>query len=212
MFKFGRQNEGVYVIAGLGNPGGEYENTRHNVGFRAVDDIARRFDVEIVKSKFGGKTADIRHAGKRIVLVKPQTYMNNSGDCVARVAGFYKLESERLIVIYDDIDIPVGTLRIRPIGGSGTHNGMRSIVDALGSGRFPRVRIGVGKPPDYFDLKDYVLTAFSVEEKPVAAQAVTAAAKAALDIVEFGIEKSMNLNNIYRKNSVKKEEDDDEVE
>ncbi|MCL2163716.1 MAG: aminoacyl-tRNA hydrolase [Oscillospiraceae bacterium] len=183
------------MIAGLGNPGKRYENTRHNVGFCAVDCISRRFNVAFKKVRFDGDITEIMHQGKKIILVKPLTYMNNSGDCIRKVTRFYKLSLECLVIIYDDIDIPVGTLRIRQSGGAGTHNGMRSVIDELGDEGFPRIRIGIGKPPDYFDLKDYVLTGFSDHEKLEAERMISEAAIAAIDIVEFGAEKSMNLHN-----------------
>ena len=195
MFGFGNRGESTFVIAGLGNPGNEYKNTRHNVGYKTVDTIASRFDTSFKKSRFNADTADIKLPDKRILLVKPLTYMNNSGDCIWRVVSFYKLKPERLIIVYDDIDLSVGTLRIRQFGGPGTHNGMRSIVEALGNDRFPRIRIGVGKPPESFDLKNYVLSGFKDQEIPVIEETITAAAKAAVDIIEFGVEKSMNLNN-----------------
>ena len=192
---FRNRNENTYAICGLGNPGKEYENTRHNIGYRVVDDIARGFGVEIRKSKFNANFVEIKHSGKRILLIKPLTYMNNSGDCLRKVAGFYKLELKRLIVIYDDIDLPVGVLRIRQFGGPGTHNGMKSITDALGSDQFPRIRIGIGSPPKFFDLKKYVLSSFSDEDRAVVENNVTNAAKAALDIIESGIDISMNRYN-----------------
>ena len=195
MFGFRNKADGAYVICGLGNPGREYENTRHNMGFRTVEGIARRFGVEVRKNKFNANIADIKHSGKRVILAKPLTYMNNSGDCVWKVAGFYRVELERLIVVYDDVDLPVGALRVRQFGGPGTHNGMKSITERLGSDRFPRIRVGIGKPPDFFDLSKYVLSGFSDTEKPAIEEAIMAAAKAALDIVEFGVEKAMNLNN-----------------
>ena len=134
----------MYVIAGLGNPGKKYENTRHNMGFITIDQLAEKHNIKVDKLKFKALVGEGRIAGQKVMLVKPQTYMNLSGESIREVMNFYKLEPENLIVIYDDIDIEAGTLRIRKFGSAGTHNGMKSVVYQLQSDRFPRIRLGIG--------------------------------------------------------------------
>ena len=158
----------MYVIAGLGNPGKKYENTRHNMGFITVDQLAEKHDIKVDKLKFKALVGEGRIAGQKVLLVKPQTYMNLSGESIREVMHFYKLEPENLIVIYDDIDIELGTLRIRKFGSAGTHNGMKSVVYQLQSDRFPRIRIGIGNQKKG-DLVDFVIGGFSKEEVQLSA-------------------------------------------
>lgn len=154
-----------YVIAGLGNPGMEYDGTRHNAGFYTVDALASQLGTEINRLKFKGKTAEAIIGGKRCLLLKPTTYMNNSGESVSQALDFYKLDTERLIVIYDDISLEPGRLRIRRKGSHGGHNGMRSIIDLTGSDEFARIKMGVGrKPHPDYDLAKWVLGKFSKED------------------------------------------------
>lgn len=154
-----------YIIAGLGNPGMEYEGTRHNAGFFTADTLASQYGEEINRLKFKGKTAEITIEGKRCLLLKPTTYMNNSGESVVQAMEFYKIEAENLIVIYDDISLEPGKLRIRRKGSHGGHNGVRSIIELTGHDDFPRIKIGVGKKPhpDY-DLAKWVLGKFRKED------------------------------------------------
>lgn len=154
-----------YVIAGLGNPGMEYEGTRHNAGFFVLDALAKQENTDINRLKFKGKTGEAVIGGKRCLLLKPTTYMNLSGESIIQALDFYKLDTDRLIVIYDDISLEPGKLRIRRKGSHGGHNGMRSIIDLTGRDDFPRVKIGVGKKPhpDY-DLAKWVLGKFSKED------------------------------------------------
>ena len=188
-------NDEIYVIAGLGNPGSQYALTRHNVGFMAIDYLTGELKASLPKEKFDGLIFTATVDGKKVLLVKPQTYMNDSGRCLLQVMQFYKIKPENIIVIYDDIDLPEGKVRIRAKGGPGTHNGMRSIVPHL-SENFPRIRVGIGKPqhPE-MDLVDHVLGKFSNESLKVMEQAIARGAKAAVEAVKSGVEASMQKYN-----------------
>lgn len=196
----------MYIIAGLGNPGKKYENTRHNIGFITLDLLAERNDIKINKIKHKALVGEGRISGQKVLLVKPQTYMNLSGQSLREVMSYYKEDVSRLIVIYDDIDIPMGSVRIRKKGSAGTHNGMRSIVYDLQSDQFPRIRIGIGKERRS-DLRDFVIGGFSKEEKEPLENAVRRATAAAECIVEKGIDKAMNEYNIRQKAAEKKDDD-----
>lgn len=185
-----------FIIAGLGNPGTQYEDTRHNSGFMAVETLAESFNTEIKRLKFKSLTAELQLSGKRCLLMKPTTFMNNSGDAVEEAASFYKIPPERVIVIYDDISLDVGRLRIRTKGSDGGHNGMKSIILRLNSDGFPRIRIGVGqKPHPDYDLADWVLSRFTKAEGEKLEPALKNAAKAAELIVGGKINEAMNLYN-----------------
>ena len=188
----------MYVIAGLGNPGKKYENTRHNMGFIAIDQLAEKHNIKVDKLKFKALVGEGRIADQKVLLVKPQTYMNLSGESIREVMNFYKLEPENLIVIYDDIDIEAGTLRIRKFGSAGTHNGMKSVVYQLQSDRFPRIRLGIGSQKKG-DLVNFVIGGFSKEEVPVLEEAVQHAVLAAECIIEDGIDKAMNQYNTKKR-------------
>jgi PTH1 family peptidyl-tRNA hydrolase len=185
----------MYVVVGLGNPGDKYAQTKHNIGFMTIDYLAEQHNIKINKIKHKALIGEGSIGGKKVMLVKPQTFMNLSGQSVMDIINFYKVPIEKLIVIYDDIDLPVGKVRIRPSGSSGTHNGMRNIIYLLNAQDFPRVRIGIGKQPDYMDLGDYVLTRFGDEEKPLMAEALKHSASAVEEIVCFGINAAMNKYN-----------------
>lgn len=185
----------MFVIAGLGNPGAKYADTRHNIGFIAVDYLSRQLNINVNKIRHKALVGEGYIGAEKVVLVKPQTYMNLSGESIMDVVGFYKLSSENLIVIYDDIDLLPGVLRIRPKGSSGSHNGMKSIIYLLNRDDFPRIRIGIGKQPEYMDLADYVTGKFTKEEIPIMAEAVEKAADAAQEIVLKGIAAAMNKFN-----------------
>ena len=185
----------TFVIAGLGNPGPEYANTRHNMGYRALDVLAGSLGIEIRKSKFHSIIGQGRVAGRKVVLVKPETYMNKSGIAVREAAMYFDVPSENVIVIYDDIDIPLGAIRIRKSGGPGTHNGMKSVVSELGTQEFPRIRIGVGAAEDGEDLIDRVIGKVPKEEQAALDEAASEAADAAEDIVRLGIERAMSKHN-----------------
>lgn len=189
----------MYLIAGLGNPGQQYEHTRHNVGFDAALCLHEAYDFPVERGKLNAQISKGVIGDEDVVLVRPMTYMNLSGTAIRAVMDFYKIEPDHVIVMYDDIDIPFGTLRIRERGSAGSHNGMKNIVQHLGTDNFPRVRIGVGAKPDGWDLADYVLSHFSAEEKPVIEDTEKKAAKAAAAIVEKGLSRAMNLYNDSKK-------------
>lgn len=177
-----------WLVVGLGNPGENYARTRHNAGFRAVDRLAAALQVKVDRAKFRGLTAQAVWQGQKLLLLKPQTFMNNSGLSVMDAARFYKLPPERVIVIFDDISLPVGRLRVRADGSAGGHNGIKSIIGALNSQSFPRVKIGVGqKPHPDYDLADWVLSNFTREEEAHVERAAQAAAQAALEVIAGGV-------------------------
>lgn len=189
----------MFVLAGLGNPGREYDRTRHNAGFAAIDYLAALYRISLGKEKFRAVLGDGIIQGEKVILMKPQTYMNNSGEAVRAVLDFYKLEPQKLIVIYDDIDLNAGALRIRTRGSAGTHNGMRSILYHLGTEDFPRIRIGIGKPDPRFELADYVLGRMSPDEEKALGQAIEKVAEAVSVIMVSGIEIAMGRFNETKK-------------
>ena len=187
--------DNIFVIAGLGNPGGKYENTRHNVGFDAIDLLSQKYGIKVSKLKHKALIGDGVIKNERVLLVKPQTFMNLSGESIRDLVDWFKVPMERLIVIYDDVDLPLGKVRIRPSGSSGTHNGMRSVIYQLQKDDFPRVRIGIDKAPEGWELADYVLSRFSPEERKTINGAISNAADAAAAIVCSGVNTAMNLYN-----------------
>lgn len=184
----------MYVIAGLGNPGKEYASSRHNAGYMAVEYLAGKLNTKLNKLKFNSVYGDTSINGEKVMLVKPVTYMNKSGIAISEIVKFYKISTSNLIVIYDDIDIPLGSLRIRPSGSAGTHNGMKSIVDSIGS-EFPRIRIGIGRNEE-MDLADFVLQKFSRNEKDIVTPIIERASEAAVEIIENGIDSAMQKFNM----------------
>ena len=193
---FGKQKEDAWLIVGLGNPGREYEKTRHNCGFRAVELLAQQLGCKIDRLKFQGLYAQTEYGGKKLFLLKPQTYMNLSGRSVLQLSAFFHIPPQRIIVMFDDISLEPGRLRVRPDGSAGGHNGIKSIIQELGSQDFPRVKIGVGANPhpDY-DLADWVLSTFSDQEEKALAVALDNAVKAALTIVDSGVSEAANRYN-----------------
>ena len=193
---FGRTNEESWLIVGLGNPGAEYEKSRHNCGFRAIDILARKLGCQIDKGKFQGLYTQVRHGDKKVLLLKPQTYMNLSGRSVLALSAFYRIPPQRIIVLFDDISLEPGRLRVRANGSAGGHNGIKSIIGELSSQDFPRVKIGVGaKPHPDYDLADWVLSTFSSQEEALLSPALERAADAALCIVEKGTGEAANRYN-----------------
>ena len=185
------------LIVGLGNPGTEYEATRHNVGWMVVDAFAKKFRIALDRHEKNAMTGEGRVAGGSVKLARPLTYMNLSGDAVKLLVGAYLDSTEDLIVVYDDIDLPTGKLRIRSEGSAGTHNGMRSIVSSLATERFPRLRFGV-RGADYEDargLRDYVLEGFGTEEQPLVGEAVGRAVDALVLFVRGDLKRAMNQFN-----------------
>lgn len=185
-----------YVIAGLGNPGMEYEGTRHNAGFSVLDALAEKLGTPINRLKFKGKTAEATIEGKRCLLLKPTTFMNLSGESIVQALEFYKLSTDNLIVIYDDISLEPGKLRIRRKGSHGGHNGMRSIIDLTGEDSFPRIKVGVGKKPhpDY-DLAKWVLGKFSKEDAESMKQSADNACECIKLMVQGKTDEAMNKYN-----------------
>lgn len=185
-----------YIIAGLGNPGAKYEMTRHNAGFLAIDMLAMKQNKEIKRLKFHALTCDAEIEGKKCLLMKPQTFMNNSGEAIGEAAKFYKIPPQNIIVLSDDISLDVGKIRIRRKGSAGGHNGLKSIIAHLGSEDFPRVKIGVGKKPNaYMDLADWVLGRFPKELEPQLKEALKNADGAISLIVQDKFDRAMNLYN-----------------
>ncbi|MDR3225630.1 MAG: aminoacyl-tRNA hydrolase [Clostridiales Family XIII bacterium] len=185
----------MYAIVGLGNPGREYENTKHNLGFITVDLLAERHGVKVSKVKHKALTGDGVICGEKVKLVKPQTFMNLSGESVSAMAGYFGVARERLIVIYDDVDIPMGTVRIRTGGSAGTHNGMKSVIYHLAYDDFPRVRIGIGAERGEIPLYSWVTSGFGEEHIGIVREAVVRAADAVETILADGIARAMNQFN-----------------
>ena len=185
----------MYIIAGLGNPGKKYEQTRHNMGFLAVDFLAEKYDIKVNKIRFRALTGEGRIAGQKVLLLKPQTYMNLSGESVRLALEYYKVSPQELIVIYDDIDIQAGMIRIRKKGSAGTHNGMRNILYHIQTEDFPRIRVGIGSGRKE-DMINYVTGSVPKDEITLLKEAADKAACGAACIVEKGIEKAMNEYNI----------------
>jgi len=185
----------MYLIVGLGNPGTKYVHTRHNVGFDVLDALSKKLGVSISREKEQALVGECFIAGQKTILALPQTFMNLSGESVMRLANWYKIEPENLLVVYDDIDLPQGHIRIRKNGSAGTHNGMRSIVGLLGYENFPRLRVGVGQKREGYELADWVLGHYIGEEQEVADKAFQTAADAIVDYIENGIESAMRKYN-----------------
>ena len=185
----------MYIIAGLGNPGKKYEETRHNMGFMAVDFLAEKYDIKVNKIRFRALTGEGRIAGQKVLLLKPQNYMNLSGESIRLALEYYKVSPQELIVIYDDIDIQAGMIRIRKKGSAGTHNGMRNILYHIRTEDFPRIRVGIGSGRKE-DMIDYVTGSVPKNEITLLKEAADKAACGAACIVEKGIEKAMNEYNI----------------
>ena len=184
------------VIIGLGNPGDKYAHTRHNVGFDVVSILSQKENIPLKKIKCHALLGEGMLGGEKVVLVQPQTYMNLSGQSVVDVLNWYKITPEETLIIVDDIDLPMGQVRLRPHGGAGTHNGLRNIVQLTGSDRFPRIRVGVGGKPEGWDLADWVLSKYQTEEdRKIMFDAYCLAADAAKSWVTQGIDKAMNLYN-----------------
>ncbi|MBN2058696.1 MAG: aminoacyl-tRNA hydrolase [Candidatus Saganbacteria bacterium] len=185
----------MYLIVGLGNPGPEYENTRHNLGFRAVDELAARLGVTVFKEKSRSFIAESRLADHKLILVKPQTFMNNSGPAVRGLLDWFKITPENLILIYDDVDLEVGQLRLREKGNAGGHHGVESVINSVGTTDFPRIRLGIGRESLTGDVSDYVLQQIPVDQEQVLAEAVLTAAEAVEVLLKDGLSKAMNQFN-----------------
>lgn len=185
----------MYLIVGLGNPENEYSNTRHNMGFDTINEIARNNKIDVMKEKFKGLYQTGIIHGKKVILLKPQTYMNLSGESIKQVVDFFKIKQEEIIVIYDDMDIEKGKIKIRKKGGAGSHNGMKSVVQELDTTDFMRVRVGIGQPEFKNDMINYVLGKVPEEEQKLLAQGIKMASEAVEEIIKNGIDIAMNKFN-----------------
>ena len=193
---FQRNKGGDWLIVGLGNPGSKYWNTRHNVGFAAMDALADSLHARVDRVKFQGLTGTAELDGKKLILLKPTTYMNLSGQAVSAAARFYKIPPEHILVMFDDISLEPGRIRVRKEGSAGGHNGVKSIISSLGSQAFPRIKIGVGaKPHPDYDLADWVLSVFPLSQREAMAEVYSRAAEAARAIVTEGCDAAMNRFN-----------------
>jgi PTH1 family peptidyl-tRNA hydrolase len=186
---------GPFLIAGLGNPGKGYAANRHNVGFMVVSRLAEKLGEQFNRMESRALVAKALYQEQRLILAKPQTYMNGSGNAVRSLLRFYKISPQQLLVVFDDVDLPLETLRIRAEGGSGGQKGMQSIIEQLGSEAFPRLRVGIGRPPGRMEAADYVLQDFSKSEKELLDLTLNRAVDAILTFVRDGLDKAMNLYN-----------------
>lgn len=184
-----------FLVVGLGNPGRQYKNTRHNAGFLVVDRLAERLGVQFSRLQFRALVVDGRYQGRKIILAKPQTYMNESGQAVGSLVRFYNITQDNIVVVHDDVDLPFGALRLRPAGGSGGQKGMGSIIERLGTQEFPRLRVGIGRPPGQMLAAAYVLQEFDRDEKLELLGVIDRAVDALLSIITNGLEKAMNQYN-----------------
>lgn len=195
---FGKKSEN-WLIVGLGNPGSQYAKTRHNCGFRAIDILAQKLNCKVDKAKFQGLYGQVNYKDCKLFLLKPQTFMNLSGRSVLQLSAYFNIPPQRIIVLFDDISLPPGRLRVRADGSAGGHNGIKSIISELGSQDFPRVKIGVGaKPEPERDLADWVLSSFSPAEEKNLSAALEAAADAALSVIDRGIPDTANRYNGFK--------------
>lgn len=186
----------TWLVVGLGNPGGEYENSRHNAGFMALDALAEELDVPVQRLKFRALTHQAVIAGEKVLLMKPVTYMNLSGEAVGEAAAFYKLPPDHVLVLSDEVALPPGKLRVRPAGSAGGHNGLKNIIAHLGTDQFPRIRLGVGqKPHPDYDMADWVLGKFSPQDAKLMEEAAKKAAQAAVAVIRDGVPAAMNRFN-----------------
>lgn len=193
---FSKSSGESWLIVGLGNPGTEYQRTRHNTGFRCLDILAEKLSCKVDKLKFQGLYGQVSWNERKLFLLKPQTYMNLSGRSVLQLSAYFHIPPQRIIVLFDDISLPAGRLRVRGDGSAGGHNGIKSIISELGSQDFPRVKIGVGaKPNPDYDLADWVLSSFSAQEEKALAVSLKNGAEAALAIIEYGVGEAANRFN-----------------
>jgi PTH1 family peptidyl-tRNA hydrolase len=186
---------GPFLIAGLGNPGRKFEHNRHNVGFMLLNRLSLKFGEPFGQVESKALVAKTIYQGDRVILIKPQTYMNNSGSAVNSLVNFYKIPLANLLVAYDDVDLPLGTLRLRPSGGSAGQKGMQSIIERMGTDQFPRLRIGTGRPPGKMEASDYVLEDFPIRESDLLSETLDRGVEAVLTYLQDGLDRAMNLYN-----------------
>lgn len=185
----------MYIVVGLGNPEEDYSRTRHNMGFNVINEIAKEYNVSLNKKKFDAIYGEVLLSSEKVIFVKPQTYMNLSGTSVKQFVDFYKVSMENLIIIYDDMDIEKGSIKIRKKGGPGNHNGMKSVEKEISSDTFPRIRVGIGTPEFKNDIINYVLGHIPEEEYKILQNGIKEAANATIDIIKNGIDHAMNKYN-----------------
>ncbi len=185
----------MYLIVGLGNPEEEYSNTRHNMGFDTINKIAKQYNIEVNKNKFKGLCGSGIIENKKVILLKPQTYMNLSGESIKETMDFYKIQQENLIIIYDDIDLEAGIIKIRKKGGPGTHNGMKSVISNIKTQEFARVRVGIGKPERKEQLIEYVIGKIPDKDQKILDEATTKSKEALIEIIKNGVDIAMNKFN-----------------
>lgn len=185
----------MYLIVGLGNPEPDYSKTRHNMGFDTINEMAKKYEIEMKRTKFNGIYGSGTIEGEKVVLLKPQTFMNLSGECIKSFVDFYQIPLKNVLVIYDDMDTEKGTIRMRAKGGPGTHNGAKSVVHELATEEFPRIRVGIGKPVDEYDAINYVIGKLNHETYEALQQGVKKAAEAAIAYIKNGIDFAMNQFN-----------------
>ncbi len=195
MYLLSKPEENAFLIIGLGNPGAEYRQNRHNIGFMVIDQLAQVLSIPLQRVKFKAITGTGKFKGRRVILAKPQTYMNASGESVGALSRYFKVPLNQLMVVHDDLDIPFGSLRIRPMGGTSGQKGMKSIVEKLGSQDFPRMRIGIGRPPGRMDPADYVLQNFKNDELATRDEVLDSATAAIKLFILEGLDKAMNTFN-----------------
>ena len=188
-------NNETYLVAGLGNPGSAYRENRHNIGFMVINALAKELDIQIKRVKFKALIGTGKLGTRSLILAKPQTYMNASGGSISPLVRYFKVPITNLIIIHDDLDLPLGAIRIRPAGGTGGQKGMGSIITSLGSQEIPRMRIGIGRPPGRMSPADYVLQDFDANQKPLRDEVVDQAVKAVITFINEGLEKTMNTYN-----------------
>jgi len=185
----------MYLIVGLGNPEQDYSKTRHNMGFNVINKLSKEFEIDVTRKDYDALYGKGLINNQKVILLKPQTYMNLSGISIKKCMEFYKIPNEKLVVIYDDIDIDPGNIRIRKFGGPGTHNGLKSVVHELASENFSRIRVGIGKPTEDEDLVSYVIGHISEEDQQLLDEGINKAKKAVVELITNGIESAMNLFN-----------------
>lgn len=189
------RRQGPFLIAGLGNPGRKFEHNRHNVGFMLLNRLAQKLDQTFSQVESKALIVKTVYQDERLLLVKPQTYMNDSGKAISTLVHFYQVPLENLLVAYDDVDLPLGTLRIRPFGGSAGQKGMQSIIERLGTEEFPRLRIGTGRPPGKKEAAQYVLQNFRPAERDLLDETLSRAMEAVLVFLQYGLDRAMNSYN-----------------
>ena len=207
----GSKGQEFYCIVGLGNPGRQYEETKHNVGFKVIDKLAEKYDIKVDKFKNKAFVGDGTIRNKRVLLVKPQTYMNLSGESVREIVNFYKIPQERFVVIFDDPSLPCGSVRIREKGSHGGHNGIRNIIDQMGTDQFYRIKVGIGEKPSGWDLADYVLGKFNEDDLPAMDEGMDKAVKGVELMLSRGIAEAANRVN-QKPKTMKKQKERSEAE